>query len=52
MKFIYLGIASSLISGIYKNTGDVLKLKISPTLSPGDPNFEKWYAEHKLEWED
>ncbi len=26
--------------------------RIEPTLSPKDPNFDKWWAEHKTEWED
>lgn len=52
MKFIYLGIASSLISGIGKKTGNVLKLKDKPTLSPDDSNFDRWWAEHRAEWED
>lgn len=52
MKFIYLGIATSQISEVSKAYQNVLNLHIKPTLSPLDPNFESWWAEHKSEWED
>jgi hypothetical protein len=34
-----------------KNTTRFIE-QIKPTLSPKDPNFEAWWAEHKSEWED
>lgn len=52
MKFIYLGIAANQISRVSKKYGKTLNLSIKPTLSPSDPNFDSWWAEHKAEWED
>lgn len=55
-RLFYLGRACH-ISGIFKkrDNNTLISLfpdKVSPTLSPSDPNFPAWWEKHKSEWED
>jgi hypothetical protein len=55
LKLLYLGVSGKIncISAFFAKTStSVVSPSIKPTLSPKDPNFEAWWAEHKSEWED
>jgi hypothetical protein len=54
MELYHLGETSKGIHPFVKqsNTATISRLLVKPTLSPKDPNFEAWWAEHKSEWED
>ena len=55
-KLLYLGKALDINSCMKKDKNGkffvLLTDKLKPTLSPNDPDFNKWWAEHKSEWED
>lgn len=53
MQLYYLAIAADLSLGFWppsKAAGIGIDT-LFPTLSPNDPNFPAWWAEHKAEWE-
>lgn len=53
MELLYLLTVNRNILKLNKQVDHITFInKEKPTLSPRDPNFEKWYAEHKSEWED
>lgn len=53
MELLYLLTVNNNILKLNKQIDHITFInKEKPTLSPEDPNFEKWYAEHKSEWED
>ena len=54
-ELLILAYLTGTITEIRKNDDSVTTILgpvLKPTLSPDDSNFEKWYAEHKSEWED
>lgn len=52
MEFLHLGNATNSITSFDLETkSTVLTPFYSSTLSPKDPNFSEWWAEHKSEWE-
>lgn len=54
-KLGYLGVVPeiSLINPVLaKDRSTVISGKVTPTLSPKDPNFPAWWEAHKGEWED
>lgn len=53
MELLYLLTVNNNILKLNKQIDHITFInEEKPTLSPRDPNFEKWYAEHKSEWED
>ena len=53
MELFHLGEATHAIQPFTKqsNTAHIARLLVTPTLSPKDPSFPAWWAEHKAEWE-
>ena len=51
MEFFHLGLSANLMTPFSAQKQHAGFVNIKPTLSPKDPNFEAWWAEHKLEWE-
>ena len=53
MELFHLGEATHAIQPFTKqsNTAHIARLLVTPTLSPKDPSFPAWWAEHKAERE-
>ena len=53
-KLGYLGVAPELClvnPVLAKDRSTVVSGKVTPTLSPKDPNFPAWWEVHRAEWE-
>lgn len=49
--FFYLGAGAHIMSPFIPEGYKAGLIKLSPTLSPKDPNFPAWWEAHKSEWE-
>ena len=52
LQFFHLGVGSNTIAPFTLSGNSGFKHKITPTLSPKDPEFPAWWEEHKTEWEE
>lgn len=51
LEFLHLGNAIEIMTPFDAINKKATVLRIKPTLSPRDPNFQSWWAQHKSEWE-
>ena len=51
LQFFHLGVGSNTIAPFTLSGNSGFKHKITPTLSPKDPEFPAWWEEHKTKWE-
>ena len=49
--FFHLGAGAHIMSPFIADGHKAGLIKLSPTLSPKDPNFPAWWEAHKGEWE-